>query len=578
MDRRPASRPRWQGRPRQRGAAAIFLAVSLIALLTATGFALDLGLLYTARAELRKQAELTALDTVRVAGGCVNPDLSGGDRQQLANSAAAASLARSDSSAALVGPVQLGDEVLAGPLRRFVPTSPTNADAVSLTLQRPLPPQLLPLLPREDGARLTATAEATRAAIASFVVGSRLGSVSPGEVAVLGPLLEGVLGSDLPLALVSYRGLVDSSVQLVDVVAASGLETLDALLSEDFTAAGLLSTLAAAVLDIGDTVAAGAIQAIADAAPATAAVPFAETLGLPNDLPASAQDARVQSFDIVRAAVFNVQPVFSLTPDIVIPGVLSLRPEITLLSPPALGVGPVRRSEDGTPLTRAVNQQAAVALPLEVDVLGLPAVRLNLRLEAAEAEATLVDTHCASADDRENRVLLIAETGLARLRIDDSEPVLNLTIPLPIIGNVGARVYASAEADIGSAGSFGPRTFRGPFSTDPEDLEANTWTVATPLADTLRTATTSLANDLSLRTEVDLPLLGPVVGAIVNPVLNATLATTLGLLEPAIEGVVVALVDPVLDPLVRSLGISLGGADITVIDFEVPPPSLIAVR
>ena len=164
------------------------------------------------------------------------------------------------------------------------------------------------------------------------------------------------------------------------------------------------------------------------------------------------------------------------------------------------------------------------------------------------------------------------------MRVDDSEPVLNLTIPLPIIGNVGARVYASAEADIGSAGSFGPRTFRGPFSTDPEDLEANTWTVATPLADTLRTATTSLANDLSLRTEVDLPLLGPVVGAIVNPVLNATLATTLGLLEPAIEGVVVALVDPVLDPLVRSLGISLGGADITVIDFEVPPPSLIAVR
>lgn len=554
---------------RQRGVAALFLAISLVALLMAVGFALELGQLYAARADLRKQAELVALDTITAAGGCVSPEQVD-QRQSLANSAAAASVARDERDLYQLGSVILGEQVISGMSRQFVQElSVTNADAVSITLSRPLPPPIMPLLPRSTDGRLSAVAEATRAPVVTFSVGSYVAALDPVGADLLNALLGGALGTDPGLTIADGQALIDSSVSLLDLTAAAGLDTVQQLVAEPVTVPGLLQLLVDSLLSGGDTAAAGAIQLIAAAAPATTALPFAQQAGLPSDIPAAAQSARVQTFDVVRAAVFQAEPLFSITPAVEIPGLAAVGATINLLQPPTTAVGPVLRDESGGLVTTASNQQADIGLNLSVQPVGLPLANLRLQLVAGQAEATLIDAHCASADDPEERVTLIADTKVATLRIDDSVPLLLL--PLPIIGDIA--VYASGEVELGAAATHGPRVFYGPFiGNDPESLAEHTWTVSTPLSQALNDGLATLSESLELR--VELPVLGPAVSAIVTPALNAAL----GVLTPLLTSVIAGLGGNLLDPLLSLLGVSVGGADITVQTFEVPPPTLISSR
>ncbi len=557
------------GRQRQAGAAALFFAISLIALLMAVGFALELGQLYAARADLRKQAELVALDTVTAAGGCVSPEQID-ERQSIANAAAAASVARDEKGIYQLGSVVLGAEVINGVTRQFVPElSVTNADAVSVTLSRPLPPPIMPLLPRSADGRLSAVAEATRAPVVTFSVGSYVAALDPIGADMLNALLGGALGSDPGLTIADGQALVDSSVSLLDVTAAAGLDTVQQLLAEPVTLRGLLQLLVDTLLSAGDATAAGAIELIAASAPATTALPLADQAGLPSDVPAAAQAARVQTFDVVRAAVFQAEPLFSITPDVEIPGLAAVGATIELLQPPATAVGPVLRDESGGLVTTASNQQADIGLNLSVQPVGLPLANLRLQLLAGQASATLIDAHCGSADDAEERVTLIADTKVATLRIDDSVPLLML--PLPVIGDVA--VYAAGEVELGAAGTHGPRVFYGPFgNANPDNRALHTWTVSTPLSQALNDGLLSLGDSLELR--VELPVLGPAVSAIVMPVVNSALGALTPLLTSVIGGLGVSL----LDPLLGLLGVSVGGAEITVLSFEVPPPAIISSR
>lgn len=562
----------------QAGAAAVFVAISLVGLLMAMSFALDLGQLYSARADLRKQADLAALDAVSAAGGCLSPE----DAEQrfgLASAAVNQSLSKNSGVVTPDHTLALGVERIQGVRRAFSSTDPaTNAHAASVQLTRALPPALLPLYPRPQGAVLRATGEATRAPTVVFRVGSFVADLDASDVPLLNSILAGPLGEDPGLSLVSYQGLLESSLALGDIVNAAAVQSLQTLLSEPVTLRGLLSLLADTLIDTGDAVAATALQTLEDAAPNTPPIPFAEMAGLPPDLFDTAQGARIQTFDLVRNAVLQASPVFQLTPDVELPaGLVSVSALVELIRPPQQGVGPVLRDESGNYVTTANNQQANVGLNLGIQPLGLPLANLGLELVAADATATLVQTHCASADNMQQTVDLIAETRLATLRIRDDVPILSLSIPLPIIGNVGAQVFASAEASVGSDQVYGPQRFYAPFSdTDPDIIAANTWTVSSPLGASVSNLVGDLADSLELDIQVDLPVLGPLVAAVVMPVLNGVLSTVLNTLNPLLESVLLSLDVLLLEQLLSTLGLSLGGADITVYAFDVPPPTLIA--
>jgi uncharacterized membrane protein len=239
------------------------------------------------------------------------------------------------------------------------------------------------------------------------------------------------------------------------------------------------------------------------------------------------------------------------------------------------------RDEGGSFVTRAQNQQASLGLDvnLQVGTLGeIVDVSVPLVLTAAEAEAILVDTFCANADDPASRVTLEAETQISRLRIDETQPILSLQIGgLPLIGQTTVRVFASGEAEIGNGGRFGPRTFTGPFSaTDPALIAANTWTVNSSVGQSMANALDTLVDTLELRVEVDLPVLGDLAEGVVNEALSPTLVTLLAQVEPALSAALLQLDDDLLNPLLGALGIHPGGADILVSQFVVPPPRLIA--
>lgn len=548
------------GPKQQQGAAALFLAISLVAIMTAIGFALELGQIYASKVELRKRAEIAALDAAMAAGGCANPD-SADARVALANQSAKNSLKRLGDDTLKLEQVELGIEYTEGHIRRFAasPTA-TNASAVAVTLSRPLPDPIVPMLPRREGAKLTAKAAASRSPLVSFTstpytINARPLGGDPLEK-IIPPLLGGNFGINGP----ALAALIGSSVELQELVDAAGVETISELLIEPVTVPGMLSVLASALLNAGEALAASAVDAVAAAAPATMAIPFAERAGLPSDIPAVATALRVQSFDLLRSAVFSATPVFSITPDIEIPGVGSVLADIVVLSPPASQSGSLIRDEEGNMARTAESSQVGLGLAVEL----LPAlsnvanVSLDLQLDVGKVAATLADLHCATADDTRSLVTIAATPSLASLGVSATVTILGIDLEL-VLNDVNGPIQLGCDVPA-------YREFEAPFPSE-------TWNVAAtscpPGSNALVGGLLSslVAGGVKVNLEgvpvVSQVALGPVVTAI-EPLLAGALTPILNRLE-----------EDLLYPLLGMLGVSLGGGEVLVTDYIVPQPALI---
>src|SRR5436309_7846887 len=164
--RRPASR-----RSRQRGASAVFVAISMVASVAALGMSLDLGRLYFTHRDLQLLADMAALDAARSAGGCLGQT---SDPQGSAAGEAATSVQRNGGSLGYLtaGSVEVGRQIVAGGVRAFVPDDSVRADSVRVVLRRPLPEKLVPLFSSNANSVLSVAAAATMRPIISLDVGS----------------------------------------------------------------------------------------------------------------------------------------------------------------------------------------------------------------------------------------------------------------------------------------------------------------------------------------------------------------------------------------------------------------------
>ena len=68
-----AQHQRWA---HQRGVAAIFAAVAVLAGITAFGLIYDIGLIYSAQRDLQRVANVAALDAAMATGGCATGAIS----------------------------------------------------------------------------------------------------------------------------------------------------------------------------------------------------------------------------------------------------------------------------------------------------------------------------------------------------------------------------------------------------------------------------------------------------------------------------------------------------------------------
>ena len=125
---------------RQRGFAAVFAAIAMVAMLSAVALAIDVGRLYNAKRNLQRAASLAALDAVQVVSGCTGRGVIG--TGQDARAEALASLARNqlvadsvvtqigmrDGSAADAGFVPLGDgDARISAVREALPEARTSS-------------------------------------------------------------------------------------------------------------------------------------------------------------------------------------------------------------------------------------------------------------------------------------------------------------------------------------------------------------------------------------------------------------------------------------------------------------------
>ena len=173
-------------RARQRGAAGVFMIISLLLLVPILLLALNIGQLYYAQRDLEKQATLAALSAVQVVSGCVNEGVPGlldevTDEVTRIIGLNLAGNADGAASALMTGingspAVEVGRINVDSGLRRFEALSDgdSRVNAVRVNLSRAQPPSLMAALGGGGGGTpmLYASATAQQAPIGAFTVGS----------------------------------------------------------------------------------------------------------------------------------------------------------------------------------------------------------------------------------------------------------------------------------------------------------------------------------------------------------------------------------------------------------------------
>ncbi|MDP9141191.1 MAG: hypothetical protein M3O62_10410, partial [Pseudomonadota bacterium] len=191
-------------RASQRGAVAVFAAVAMLAMLTAALVSIEIGRMYSAKAELQKQASIAALDAARLISGCSTTELevpATPSQADLLDFVQQTVLDNGLPAELLSGLPQVETGLIArrtgadGPVgMRYLAVDPDDAQAVRVTLRRSFPRPLLPLLPYDEGRVMAASATAAQLAVGSFNLGSGLVTANGG---VLNALLSGLLGGNV---------------------------------------------------------------------------------------------------------------------------------------------------------------------------------------------------------------------------------------------------------------------------------------------------------------------------------------------------------------------------------------------
>jgi len=582
--RRLSHIPRVASRRHQRGAAAVFAAIGLISGLAAAALAIDMGRLYFAQRDLQRVANMAALDSARVAGGCMGvPE----NAEAAAYAETLGSIGRNSRNETQPDVAITPDRVEVGRRRtsadgnRYFETAPEDKNrAVRVYLQRAAPSRLMQFTGRAGGPEtLTATAAAYSRPMASIEVGSRLAQISPD---VLNNFLRQALGAPVNLDLVSYRNLLGADVPVADILEDAGVGSPDEILVVDVPTRDFLDAVVTAVGTTGNTVALAAARRIADAAVLPTDIAPGEVLALEDAAAGTLSGTLVNAGALMLAVAeaANGAALFDL-PVALPPPLDSSSGRFRFIQP-----GNQANLSPGIPAaagsdTYAANGQAILEADINLDLPLLGRVALPLFVEAAQATATVEEIRCARRGQASDSVLVRARSSISRIgvgRFDDinlpsptpqavtlvdvsNVPLLVAGITLP----VKVRIDAFALVDIPSDDAT--LEFTAPFPGEAQSI-------GRPQAEVLASAISQIPSNLVLNIVIDagngtLPALG---------VLDAVLASTRQAIEVAFRSQLASGLavfgDQLLAPTLANLGLSLGGADVSVRSVVTEEPEL----
>lgn len=559
---------------RQRGSVLIIAAATLTVMLLATALAVDIGRISWEQRRLQLVADLAAMEAALTLGDCSQ---NVGVPLSVATAAATASATRNDYAGDPLG-VRLGTmSTDASGVRNFAP-SPGNVEAVEVTASKLVPKSMILPGVLVGEQRLTAVAVSRTQAVATLQVGSFLLRLDTSTSPLLNALLGQLLGTSVNLDLVSYEGLVNANVRLLDLInAAADVGTIQELLNLDLGLGEFNLLMANALSNVPGTEAVRAtLLQLITAGLELPRIHLGDVLDVQTPFSPAALNAEVNVFDLLftAAQVANARNAVAVdlaTPFLAITGLADINLGLYIIEAPQIAVGPAGRDQDGEWITRARSGQ--VNLQLDLSLLGLldsltgsgGLVNLNLYVALAETRARLERFECRG--NPTPAVIVGAVPQAARIGIgsfsdiEDLNPTIEPSQVLDVLGLIG--IEASAELSLGTSSS-------DPIYLDFEEAPS-TQTVAPGLGTSVNTLLDSLADDLVVQ-------FTGVVGSLLNFLLNALgLGGTDGILDLVLHALqpIISALSPLLDFLFNLLGLQVGGADISILDITVGRPELV---
>jgi uncharacterized membrane protein len=422
--------------------------------------------------------------------------------------------------------------------------SGVGADAIRVTVRSEFNPLLLAPFIDLDEAMIVRRAVGQQNALVAFTLRNRLLSLDTSR-SILDPLVGEIL--QVNTSLIDYNGLLNTDASLNELLSIASLEagvgalTYDELL--DVTVG--LPSVVALISDAlpSDTLASGSIQIgqIIDLSPRLANV----------NLGALVPDLSVNAFELLTAIA---QLRLSQGQPLTVGAGLNLSPlagvnlELSVIDPGESVLGFVR---DEPPLMASVAQ---IDASLKADVANL--LRLNLALQGASAEATLLSLNCNATE---------ASDILATFRVVTSAAGLGLTATL-----LDERPATSSRtgAPVAIAGSTQTVSVTLGQYQSGEPIPVPNVIQVSSLTNSLTNVLSALRGDL----EAERSQCSGFLGVLLCPLLNLV-GNLLSILSDLISSLTslianALLLDGIVQAVLDILGIELAQAEIILDDYK----------
>ncbi len=304
----------------QRGVIFPLTALFLPILVLAVAFAVDLGRLRVERRDRQADADVIALDLVRLADGRSEADIfvSVDYATVLARSAAANDV----DPASLTVDYGMYDAATDS----FDGSANATPTAVQVTSPGEVPFFFARVIGSNDGDTVR-TAIASQDAIAGFQIGSRLASIDPAQASILGRVFQRALGGSPAFTAVGYNGLLNTQIPLGPLAAQAGFGSPDELLNASaVNAQGFFLAAAQVMQNQGNTAAASALNAIATETDSTLTLDGGQLGRIEQGGSAAAANASVDLFSLITGSVFAINGTNTISIpslDIGVPGAMT---------------------------------------------------------------------------------------------------------------------------------------------------------------------------------------------------------------------------------------------------------------
>ncbi|WP_137718429.1 TadG family pilus assembly protein [Methylobacillus flagellatus] len=519
-------------RQRQSGAAAIMGVLMLTLLVLFAVLALDSGRLWMQQRQLQSATDIAAIEAARQIG-CASSmdDVIAAAQQAAAANGFGGSVSSSPNS------VVLGST--SGGVRAFTPGGSTQAVQVILTQDVPASIVAGGLFNRRITLQTVAVSLANTP-VATFSVGTSTLRLDTQQSALLNGLFTSVLGGNVNLDLVSYRGLADTNIKLLDLVRADGsIGNVKDLLALNTSVGEFLNLISYAAAQSGEAalLASEDVQALVSAVNRDLNLNVGDVLSITHPDPNAVVDASINLLSLITTTVFvaNGQNAITVPLGINIGSIVGVNALVRVIEPSKVVIGPPAGLTGLACTTVSTAQVRAEAGAFVVGVLDL-----KLNLEVAQGSASLQAINRTNGGSS-TEVLIDAEPGLAALTLTNNAGSGPASVLLGL-----ATVSLNLPIANGTATSM---TFEvdNPIRANLPQLQSSNSQLGSGLANALGQQNAITVSVLGLDL---LGLVGGVVNTLVRPLLVA-IATTL------------------LDPLLKLLGIEIGVVDVKLEDVKL---------